>query len=69
MHPGALQAALARKKNDRAVGFKDIGWAMAKATYPDLPGRGIHGNTHAPMLNNNSDQIAALVRQWIAEKL
>ncbi|MBL6953573.1 MAG: hypothetical protein ISR50_13125 [Alphaproteobacteria bacterium] len=56
-------------KNDRAVGLKDMGWVGAEATYPDLPGRGIHGNTHAAMLDNNSDQIAALVRQWSAEKL
>ncbi|MDA1097901.1 MAG: hypothetical protein O2967_02860 [Proteobacteria bacterium] len=43
--------------------------AGVDATYLELPERGIHGNTHAPMLDNNSDQIAALVRQWIAEKL
>ena len=46
----------------------DLSAAGVDASYLELPARGIHGNTHAPMLDNNSDQIAALVRDWIAQK-
>lgn len=34
----------------------------------DLPDRGIHGNSHFPMMDRNSDAVAALVQDWIAEK-
>jgi pimeloyl-ACP methyl ester carboxylesterase len=31
----------------------------------DLPKLGIKGNTHAMMMDNNSDQIAALIQDWM----
>jgi pimeloyl-ACP methyl ester carboxylesterase len=31
----------------------------------DLPGHGIHGNSHFPMLDRNSDAVAALVLNWL----
>ncbi|WP_447917979.1 esterase [Achromobacter aegrifaciens] len=31
----------------------------------DLPARGIKGNSHMIMMDRNSDQIAALVRDWL----
>ncbi len=33
----------------------------------DLPSMGINGNTHAMMMDNNSDQIAAMVLDWIRD--
>lgn len=34
----------------------------------DLPASGIHGNSHFPMMDDNSDAVAALVQDWIASK-
>lgn len=34
----------------------------------DLPARGIAGNSHFPMMDRNSDQVAALVQAWMTEK-
>ena len=34
----------------------------------DLPARGIHGNSHFPMMDDNSDAVAALVQDWIESK-
>ncbi len=34
----------------------------------DLPSMGIYGNSHFPMMDDNSDQIAALVQNWIESK-
>jgi len=31
----------------------------------DLPAMGIQGNTHLPMMDTNSDQVAALVQDWM----
>lgn len=33
-----------------------------------LPARGIRGNSHMLMMDNNSDQIAGLVDQWLAQR-
>ncbi len=33
-----------------------------------LPQVGIHGNTHMMMMDRNSDQIAALIDQWLARQ-
>ena len=33
----------------------------------DLPQMGIHGNSHMPMMDDNSAEIAALVLTWIAD--
>jgi pimeloyl-ACP methyl ester carboxylesterase len=32
----------------------------------DLPRMGIHGNSHFPYMDRNSDEIAALVERWLA---
>jgi hypothetical protein len=32
-----------------------------------LPDIGIHGNTHFPFSDLNSDQIASLLSQWLQE--
>ena len=34
----------------------------------DLPAQGIAGNSHMLMMDNNSDQVAALVQDWIAAR-
>jgi pimeloyl-ACP methyl ester carboxylesterase len=33
-----------------------------------LPERGIRGNSHMLMMDNNSDQIAGLIDQWLAQR-
>lgn len=33
-----------------------------------LPQRGITGNSHMLMMDRNSDQVAALIQQWLAER-
>jgi pimeloyl-ACP methyl ester carboxylesterase len=38
------------------------------ATFIDLPKEGIHGNSHAFMDDNNSDEIAGLVIQWMTSR-
>ncbi len=35
----------------------------------DLPARGIHGNSHLPMMDRNGDVVAALVAEWLAARL
>ena len=34
----------------------------------DLPSIGIRGNSHFPMMDDNSDEVAALVQDWVASK-
>jgi hypothetical protein len=34
----------------------------------DLPARGVPGNSHIPMMDDNNDDIARLVATWIAEQ-
>jgi pimeloyl-ACP methyl ester carboxylesterase len=34
----------------------------------DLPERGIRGNSHMIMMDRNSDQVAALVQEWLAAR-
>ncbi|MBE9603796.1 esterase [Acetobacteraceae bacterium H6797] len=34
----------------------------------DLPERGIRGNSHMVMMDRNSDQVAALIQDWLAAK-
>jgi hypothetical protein len=31
----------------------------------DLPSEGLRGNTHMPMMDINSDEIAARIQDWI----
>jgi len=42
--------------------------AGCDVTFIDLPGCGIHGNSHALMADSNSDDIAALVLDWMAAR-
>jgi pimeloyl-ACP methyl ester carboxylesterase len=37
----------------------------ADVTWIDLPERGIHGNSHALMSDDNSDEIAAIILDWL----
>jgi hypothetical protein len=34
----------------------------------DLPTLGIRGNSHFPMMDDNSDAVAALIQDWIESK-
>lgn len=36
-----------------------------KVDWIDLPQLGIRGNSHMIMMDRNSDQVAALVQQWM----
>jgi hypothetical protein len=38
------------------------------STWMDLPAAGIKGNTHAPMMDTNSDVVAAKVQAWMTAK-
>ena len=31
----------------------------------DLPAQGIRGNSHVPMMDDNSDEVAGLVFDWV----
>lgn len=42
--------------------------AGGDVTWIDLPARGIRGNSHALMTDNNSAEIAALVLDWMMER-
>lgn len=42
--------------------------AGATADWISLPDRGITGNTHMLMMDRNSDQIAALVQDWMGKQ-
>ena len=34
----------------------------------DLPDLGIKGNTHMPMMDKNSDQVAQVIQDWMAKQ-
>ena len=42
--------------------------AGCDTTFIDLPKVGIHGNSHALMADDNSDDVAALVIQWMRSR-
>jgi pimeloyl-ACP methyl ester carboxylesterase len=42
--------------------------AGADVTVIDLPERGIRGNSHMLMMDRNSDQVAAVVQEWLVAK-
>ena len=42
--------------------------AGVKADLIDLPARGIKGNSHMLMMDNNSDEVAAMVNQWLKDQ-
>jgi len=39
--------------------------AGVDAEWAELPARGVHGNSHALMMDDNSDQIADMVLDWL----
>jgi hypothetical protein len=41
--------------------------AGGNVTWIDLPARGITGNTHMSMWDDNSDQIAGIILQWLKD--
>jgi pimeloyl-ACP methyl ester carboxylesterase len=43
--------------------------AGARADILDLPARGIHGNSHFLMLEDNSDEVAGLIAAWLDDVL
>ena len=45
--------------------LRDVG---GSADVLDLPARGIRGNTHFPMMDRNSDAVAALVQAWMEKQ-
>ncbi len=56
-----------RQSVDRHV---DALWQRgARVTVLDLPAAGLHGNSHACMLDRNSDQVLALVVAWLSRAL
>lgn len=44
-----------------------IGKAGGTADWLELPKQGITGNTHMTMMDRNSDQVAGLVQDWMAQ--
>jgi pimeloyl-ACP methyl ester carboxylesterase len=43
--------------------------AGCDVTWVDLPGQRIHGNSHALMADDNSDDVAGIVLQWLKTKV
>jgi pimeloyl-ACP methyl ester carboxylesterase len=53
----------------RGVAFAEsLRAAGGKVDIVDLPEHGITGNSHMIMMDRNSDQVAALVQGWLAER-
>ena len=46
---------------------KDLQSRGGKVDWIDLPKLGISGNTHMLMMDENSDQVAGLVQEWMAK--
>ena len=42
--------------------------AGGKADVFDLPTMGVKGNTHMMMMDRNSDEVAKLIHDWIAQQ-
>jgi pimeloyl-ACP methyl ester carboxylesterase len=42
--------------------------AGVRADWFDLPALGIKGNTHMMMMDRNSDQIAAMINDWLTKR-
>lgn len=58
-----------RQSRPAAERWRDaLAAAGGEATWIDLPARGIRGNSHALMADDNSDAVAAIVLDWIREK-
>ena len=54
--------------NNCKAAVEMINAAGGDAAFLDLPAMGINGNTHLLMQDDNSDDIAEMVTDWIAEK-
>jgi hypothetical protein len=39
----------------------------ARADLLNLPAAGLQGNSHMPMMDRNSDTVAALIQKWLVE--
>ena len=65
-------AGVKQRRTGRERLFTPPGRAMSAAgcdvTWIDLPARGIHGNSHALMADDNSDDIAGLVLDWMTAR-
>jgi pimeloyl-ACP methyl ester carboxylesterase len=54
------------RQQPASVNFaKDLNARGGKVDWIDLPKAGIRGNTHMLMMDDNSDQVAALVQDWL----
>jgi len=42
--------------------------AATGATFVDLPAQDIRGNSHLPMMDRNSDEVARVISRWIDQK-
>jgi len=47
--------------------FKDLRSKGGKIDWIDLPKLGISGNTHMLMMDENSDQVAGLIQEWMGK--
>lgn len=52
-----------RKLHERILELGD------DSTWVHLPEMGIRGNTHAMMQENNNDQIADMINDWLVKKV
>ena len=52
-----------RKLHERILELGD------DSTWEHLPEMGIRGNTHAMMQENNNDQIADMICDWLVKKV
>jgi pimeloyl-ACP methyl ester carboxylesterase len=48
--------------------FQDAQAAQGRMDVVHLPERGIAGNSHMMMMDRNSDQVAGVVRDWLADQ-
>ena len=52
----------------RADFAKLIRDAGGSVDFVNLPEQGIKGNSHMIMMDRNSDEVAGLIQNWLAEK-
>jgi pimeloyl-ACP methyl ester carboxylesterase len=57
--------ALVQEMRNYATAVRDIGTAV---DILDLPARGINGNSHNPMMDTNSDEVSAMIWDWLINK-
>jgi pimeloyl-ACP methyl ester carboxylesterase len=54
-------------KADAVTHSEKLRTAGGDAAHIDLPRQGIHGNSHMPMMDRNSAEVAALVANWLSD--